>query len=164
MSKRLDLKDKADAGKFAAYLTQNGATVLEPTNQYEVLRYKLNGCGTLVIYRNKTGRLTIPEATHDHIDSFLRDAPIEKHERLGAKENREIKNRLLDRDGGKCVVCGKPLGDDITVEHFLSVSDGGNSLPNNLALAHRACNEALGNLPIVLKIELIVKARMGDAP
>ena len=59
---------------------------------------------------------------------------------------------LLARDGPDCFLCGKALGDDITVEHMLAQVHGGPSHPANLVLTHRECNLSLGSLPVMLKV------------
>lgn len=67
---------------------------------------------------------------------------------------KKIIEELLTRDGPNCCFCGQDLNGDITLEHWLSASDGGNNTLANTALAHSACNTAAGNLPIMKKVEL----------
>lgn len=63
---------------------------------------------------------------------------------------------LWEAQDGKCFVCGKPiaavkkdgrLGRDVNREHVTPKSLGGSLGYPNLALSHRACNEAKRNLP-----------------
>lgn len=66
------------------------------------------------------------------------------------------KDILAQRDGLKCFYCQKPFIDindpDITIEHLLNVSHGGNGNNHNLALACKSCNLIAGDKPIVEKI------------
>ena len=66
--------------------------------------------------------------------------------------------RIMARDGLACTICAGPLdrhvkdpGHDryITFDHILPISRGGTDAPSNLRLAHRACNQARGNDPIL---------------
>jgi hypothetical protein len=135
---------------FADWLRDNGAQVLDPTNAYEVLRYKLQGA-THVIYQNKAGRLTITDAINAHIKAFEGGAsgPVS---RPTGKRRAAIIDTLLIRDGESCAICGDFLGDDITVEHFLPRDAGGSNDKRNLALAHQRCNSAVGNMAVIQKI------------
>lgn len=67
--------------------------------------------------------------------------------------------RLLARDGTTCWLCGGPLDrrepephrnpHAITFDHVVPRSHGGTSDLQNLRLAHRACNLARGNDPLL---------------
>lgn len=59
----------------------------------------------------------------------------------------EIVRLLMERDGQNCWVCANALHHDITVEHKIALANGGTWAFDNLALAHRECNHALGRLP-----------------
>jgi len=63
----------------------------------------------------------------------------------------ELRNLLLERDGGNCWLCEHPLENDCTLEHKTPLSRGGTWAFNNLALAHRACNGLLGDAPLHVK-------------
>ena len=139
-----------DIPAFTEWLRDNGAQILDPTNAYEVLRYKLHGA-THDIYQNKAGRLTLTEAINAHLRAFEGGAsgPVS---RPSGKRRAAIVDTLLIRDGDSCVICGDLLGDDITVEHFLPRDAGGSNDRRNLALAHQRCNCAVGNMSVVEKI------------
>ncbi len=47
---------------------------------------------------------------------------------------RKLRARILKRDGGRCYICGGPGAD--TVDHILSVANGGTDDPSNLASVH----------------------------
>jgi hypothetical protein len=57
--------------------------------------------------------------------------------------------RLIFRDGGACVWCGRrPWRADLTAEHLLPRSRHGRAIPENLALACRGCNKRRRTKPI----------------
>jgi hypothetical protein len=67
---------------------------------------------------------------------------------------------LIERDGGKCVWCGRqPWRSDLTAEHLLPIRRGGRTLPENLAPACRVCNRRRGTQPVVA----VVRARQRAA-
>jgi hypothetical protein len=56
--------------------------------------------------------------------------------------------RILARDGGECVWCGRPLapGDrDLSLEHVVPRLKGGPAWPENEVAACRSCNRARGH-------------------
>lgn len=63
--------------------------------------------------------------------------------------------KLILRYGTGCHFCNQPMPfHDITVEHWLAKSLGGDSRPENLRLAHQRCNELAGSLSIKQKNRL----------
>lgn len=56
----------------------------------------------------------------------------------------EIKRRILERDGCRCVYCGNDTG-PLECDHVVPVSAGGSHEDNNLATACRDCNRAKSN-------------------
>lgn len=68
--------------------------------------------------------------------------------RAKREARRAVVSLLLDRDGDRCRGCGRLLtripGDEteLTVDHIVPYSRGGDVLPVNLHLLCRACNEA----------------------
>jgi hypothetical protein len=145
--------------RLSSFLIENGATIADPTNSYEVLRYKLNGSGTVVIYRRGNGTLNIPDAARDHLKCFELGRAIERKERPGKRHKDTLVERLLERDGSDCCICGKPLGDDITVEHWVAIKDGGNNTMANLGLAHESCNRAVDSKPVTEKVKMALEMR-----
>jgi 5-methylcytosine-specific restriction endonuclease McrA len=65
------------------------------------------------------------------------------------------KSLLAIRDGRECWYCGisKPK-DKLTIEHLLSVVDGGSHHINNLVLACMPCNLEAGTSSIAAKVKL----------
>ena len=68
----------------------------------------------------------------------------------------------MKRDGDSCFICGKPLLDDITVEHLIGLSHGGRNFYWNRVLAHHDCNQAVNRMDLVEKIKYILKNRKAD--
>ncbi|EKD43052.1 MAG: hypothetical protein ACD_72C00479G0003 [uncultured bacterium] len=55
--------------------------------------------------------------------------------------NLKLRYEILQRDGSRCVICGKTTKDDIlVVDHIVPVVRGGTNSPNNLQTLCRACN------------------------
>jgi HNH endonuclease len=61
---------------------------------------------------------------------------------------------LIKRDGPDCALCHEPVDYSVkdpenpacwTFDHIIPRSEGGRSVPANLRIAHKRCNEARGN-------------------
>lgn len=153
---RLQLEKKLSA--FKAWLTERGAEVLEPTNEFEVVRFRA-GASTNVIYSRKNGLLTLSGAGVRAMDAWINGAAWSagvktKRGALYKAKRSALITSLLKRDGCKCFLCLLPLGEDITVEHLVPVASGGPDHIANKALAHSACNEQMGHLSVMEKIKM----------
>ena len=155
----IHLNKPANLNKFASFLIENGAKILEPTNQWEVLRYRIQGAGVVVIYKKASGALNVPSIAQEHLTCFEKGRAIERKERPGKNHKATLIERLMERDGDECCICGKSLGDDITVEHWVAIKAGGNNMLENLALAHKACNRAVDSKPVTEKLKIAMKMR-----
>ena len=147
-----------DANKFKSWLTKRGAVVLDPTNQWEVVRFKTVN-GVSVIYTKANGRLTFTGESDEAYKAYKANKVWKSVDRK--RQNlRAHKARLATRDGKKCFCCNAKLGyDELTIEHLLSFSHGGTDNDNNLCLVCKPCNKLLGNLPVAKKVELIMQSR-----
>ena len=57
--------------------------------------------------------------------------------------------QLIERDGPRCVWCGRELWPrDLTVEHVVPRSRGGHAIPENAVVACRSCNRRRGSRPV----------------
>lgn len=165
---------------FAAWLAKHGAEIGTPTNPYEVIRYRAFWCGskkavTHVVYAKETGLLTFTFGSGEHYRRFLANEPLDQQipraaEPVNPRPDKDqdaltkgdkMRRRLIARDGEDCWFCGKPMGDDCTIEHLVPKSKGGSNRLDNYALAHAACNHLAANKPLVAKIELRAKLREG---
>lgn len=150
----MELKNEA---KFKVWLDKQGAVVLPPTNEYELVRFKTEN-GTSVIYTGKRG-LTFTGESEAAYDRF-NDGKAWKTVSRRRKVLRTRKASLAARDGKRCFSHGEKMNfDQLTIEHLLNFSQGGNDNDSNLCLVCDGCNEQLGNLPITKKIELMIKLR-----
>lgn len=139
---------------FNAWLTARGAEVLTPTSEWEVTRYRAAG-QTHVVYVNKRGFITMSDDVKKAVFAFLGNQSWSAGVATKRKPTKEVEVRaLLMRDGDECFLCGLPMADDCTVEHLVSLAHGGPNHLANKALTHRRCNERLGHLPLMQKIQL----------
>lgn len=61
-------------------------------------------------------------------------------------------SEIAERDGWRCHICSKSVNKKLpgtdpngpTIDHLVPISDGGADVPENVALAHRACNVRRG--------------------
>lgn len=152
-----------DIEKYKEWLEAQGAVILTPTNEWEVLRYQKDGV-TRVIYRNKKNRFRFVYGADDDYERFETQndgwqAPVV----LTATQRKVLRNNLFERDGNDCWYCGEFLSkrhvpfespDFPTIEHLVPQSEGGTHAMANLVLAHQSCNGTAANAPLAAKIEL----------
>lgn len=69
--------------------------------------------------------------------------------RLSSRRARNLRQRLLIRDGNQCIVCKRPFDPTldgtgkpgaISIKRVVPIEDGGTHAFENLRLAHRSCN------------------------
>jgi len=153
--------------KFMAWLNANGAEIGQPTNPYEVIRYRAywrntHRAGVHIIYAKENGLLTWTGGSLGHFRAFLAGEPMDGAAKVPAiakpadveSEAAKRRRKLLARDGADCWFCGLALGSDATIEHLVPKSKGGGNRLDNYALAHSACNQAAADKPLVEKIAL----------
>lgn len=151
--------------EFKEWLVSRGFIFQNPTSKYEVFRaiipkgmrsiFGKNQSQVLVLYRKQSGRLTLTDPIRWYFGEFQKegsDSSLKKVARQNSKRKRSLMNRLLDRDGYGCWYCGQ-LGED-TLEHLLSVKDGGVNTMANCVRAHKDCNNLAGSRSIAEKVAL----------
>jgi hypothetical protein len=151
----LFIKDE-DLVKFKEWLEDQGCEILPPTNEYEVIRFK--GLETGVLYASgKASGIYFWKAysAYKHNKPWIDKPPSTKRKKSYLKE----KKYLLKRDGHGCFYCGLPLGDDMTVEHLISLTQQGPNKLFNMVLAHEECNQKAKNKSLKDKVALAVKLR-----
>jgi len=172
-------RSQFETGKFAAWLTENGAEIGRQTNPYEVIRYRAYSPGsrkalTHIVYSKDNGLLNFQGGSREHYQAFMDGvAPTgfripaldRKDQRVAGEPDSPTKSerrraKLLERDGSDCWFCGIPMGSDITIEHLVPKSARGPDALANYALAHAVCNHAAADMPLVQKIELRAKMRL----
>lgn len=149
---------------FKAFLTACGCDVLEPTNEWEVIRFRA-GRRLNVIYRSKRGDYSlVGDDITPALTSFrtgIEWRPVPRGKRKSGRRRANLIATLLKRDGEDCFFCGKPLGADITVEELIPIASGGARNLANAALAHADCNKKAGHLSVVEKVRLREQMRGG---
>ncbi|AWJ93263.1 HNH endonuclease (plasmid) [Azospirillum baldaniorum] len=140
--------------KFKDFLVSRGSEVLAPSNAFEVARFTTpQGIG--VVYRNGKGQVSSWQGGADEAFAAFRAGAswsVGARKAKGKGKVRHQINALLSRDGDGCFFCGRPLGDDITVEHLVPAVHGGPNHISNLVLAHAACNQSVGHLSVAEKV------------
>lgn len=144
-----------DIKRFSKWLVEQGAEILPITNEYEALRFRC-AQGVGVVYRNRKGAFSVSGP----LVSFAYDcmkgckAWSGKGRPVKRRQGSAKKQQLLDRDGWLCFYCGEPLEEDATIEHLVAVNQGGPDRLENMVLAHFACNQGAGSLPVIEKVRI----------
>lgn len=151
--------------KFEEFVAEAGAQVLPITNEWELLRFKCVQ-GTGIIYQDKRGSWTNVGAAIQAWECFKSGkvwhaVKIDKRTKLSIQMD-----KIINRDGNKCFYCGEEFGEfnkdkllNPSLEHLLSIADGGSNHLKNLVLAHVKCNQMAGSMAIIEKIFLREKLR-----
>ena len=143
--------------KFENWIIQQGGEILPCTNDYELIRFK--GKQTGIIYKsNKVGNIY----TARTLGNFLKGEKWGGQPISTGRENsyRKYKLRLIERDGRACFYCGKLMNTDISLEHLIPLTAGGQNNLANMVLAHEKCNQKYGALPISKKVSCAIKYRV----
>ena len=70
---------------------------------------------------------------------------MNKHKALGSGKWKQLRLRILARDGHECAYCGEPAD---SVDHVVSRASGGDMWdPDNLVACCRRCNSKFGDRP-----------------
>lgn len=156
--------DKKNAKKFEEFLQAGGAEILKTTNPWELARFKTAN-GICVVYQKANGKASYSnEHAHTAYTAFLERRKWTAGEISQRIKRKTVEELLFERDGHQCFFCGLIFlttdpADRPTLEHLLSISDGGNNHLSNLCLAHERCNKEAANLSIVEKVKLREKRR-----
>jgi 5-methylcytosine-specific restriction endonuclease McrA len=151
--------------RFKTWLVERGAEVLEPTNEYEMVRFK-TGKGTSVIYRKKSeasscsfiGEAETAWREYKSPGSTWRAIPATKRQR--GRSSVECVT-IRKRDGDNCFLCGHYVSEATeSVEHLVALTHGGTQHISNKFLAHEHCNKEVGHKSAVEKIKIHDKALM----
>lgn len=144
---------------FRDWLSGCGAQVLEPTNEWEIVRFKA-GDETSIIYRNKVGGVRYTGQAERAWRAFSNGLSWRaKPPTCRRKRMTPMVRTIRRRDGDLCFYCQCPVGEDNeSVEHLVSVTHGGPNHISNLFLAHKGCNSQAGHLSAPEKIRMHVSA------
>ena len=146
--------DKKQLKSFEKWLTQQGSSIIATTNPYELLRFECK-LGTGVLYTGKRGQSVSSEMVSNAIECWKsqtkwggKGKPTRRNG--GSKSKRD---KLIERDGCECFFCGnefKPT--QLTLEHFVSLAQGGPNNMSNSVLACKPCNKAVDCMNVVDKV------------
>lgn len=145
--------------QFRAWLSGCGAQVMEPTNEWELARFK-SGDITSVIYRNKVGGVRFVGEAERAYHAFShalswRTEPAS----VNRKRMTPMVRSVRARDGDLCFYCQREVSrDNQSIEHLVSVAHRGPNHISNLFLAHKSCNAKAGHLSAPEKIKIHVEA------
>lgn len=165
MDFRAAFRDPEQVEAFKAFVVEHGAELRAPTNEWELVRFKMNGAVN-VIYSSKRGRISIVGPDGQRVAAAFCKDPESQPEESGGRtcqpnkrKRLTLRARLIERDGLECFYCGTAIDGVATIEHLLSRAHHGPNHLANLALAHRPCNEKANDLSVVEKVKLREKMR-----
>lgn len=150
--------------EFRAWLSGCGAQVMEPTNEWELVRFK-TGKVTCVIYTNKSGglRFSGPDAETAY-KAWKEAKPWRAAPAVNRKSGTPLAQAIRARDGDNCFFCLKFVSpDNQSIEHLVPVTHRGPNHISNLFLAHKLCNQKAGHLSAVEKIRIHTGAAVAAA-
>lgn len=151
---------KPEQEAFAEWLREQGADVLQPTSDYEFARFRAMGMIN-IIYVRQSGAFSAQPFGMECLAAFRK----KKNMAMGFTEARKSLNAsmratLLARDGDLCFFCAEAMPPwDVTIEHLVAKNKGGPDHTDNLVLAHEACNQRIGSMPLIRKIRIYHEAR-----
>lgn len=146
----------AEKLSFEKWLKDRGCEILPITNEYETLRFK--GKETGIFYC--TGKTNNDYANKAYM-AFKKNnkwdgQPLNIGRQTSYKKEKE---KLIERDGVNCFLCGESLNGDITIEHLIALSSGGKNTLANMVLMHEKCNNFVKNKPINEKVMIAINKR-----
>lgn len=145
-----------DIPAITEFLLRTGCEIIPITSSNELLRFKGKETGVIYTTGNTSGRY-VQKMLECYISHTFWDGAPDSTKR---RDNKKYRVKLLKRDGDTCSCCGLPMGDDVTVEHWVALTAGGKNILSNMALMHFHCNSALGNKPLFEKINYIIELRL----
>lgn len=146
-----------DIEKFKNWLESYGCEILPPTNEFESIRWRGKEVGVLY----SSGKSSNGYAKLAYL-SFCRKEKWDGGPVKVGRQNTYVKKKkqLLERDGSKCFLCDKELGEDITVDHLIPLVAGGANELSNMVLMHEECNNLCGCMPLINKVRIAVNNRL----
>jgi hypothetical protein len=143
---------KKASAKFRAFLSERGAEVLKPTNEWELIRFNC-AAGVAIVYTDARGKTTFTGESLAAWNAFRSSSAWSAGVAKKRKKLSPVVQTLLDRDGNHCFYCWKVMESaDQSIEHIVPVAHGGPNHISNLALAHRRCNAEAGHMSAMEKI------------
>ncbi len=146
---------KPEKEAFADWLREQGADVLQPTNEYEFARFRAMGMIN-VIYVRQSGVFSAQPFGMKCLAAFRKKANMAMGFTEARKSlNASMRATLLARDGNLCFFCAEPMQPgEVSIEHLVAKNKGGPDHTDNLVLAHEECNQRVGAMPLIKKIRI----------
>jgi hypothetical protein len=160
MTSAQEIRKKLPA--FVVWLKAHGASVMEPTNEWELWRFKGDN-GASIAYSSKRGSVTFTGDSKAAWMAFQNGGHFKVYtpEARRRRPASPIIRTLRKRDGDLCFFCQRLVSqDNETQEHLVPFSHGGPNHISNLVLAHKQCNERAGHQDVMSKIRQHVAAVM----
>jgi len=153
--------------KFRRWLTdQVCLEELQPTSEWEIFRFKYEK-GVLILYKNAAGQYSVnSNDVHTAFRCCMENNPFPwKIKPVNRNRTSQYKKSVRMRDGDECFYCGVDVEDEknMTLEHLLSLAHGGRNRLENMAIAHKKCNEMAGKMSVVEKVKLRDRLRAENA-
>jgi len=150
----------AQLKQFKDFLTARGAEVHEPTNEYELVRFR-SGNATSIVYTKKNGIITFFGEAHTAWIAFKSNDSWRAKTVVYKRKTSSVINTLRKRDGDNCFYCLHAVsGEDESEEHLVPITHGGPDHIANKVLAHKLCNQLAGHLSLAEKIQIHVKSQL----
>lgn len=158
-------KKKDEIGRFADFIKAGGGELLQPTNEWELIRFR-GDKGISIIYTNKIGSRTYTGQAQAAWLAFkdgrmMRFTPAPKVDRVRRERRRVLVRTLIERDGNNCFYCDCEFAAEKwpTREHLVPLTSGGPDHLSNQFLACNDCNQEAGHLSAPEKIRLRERKR-----
>lgn len=146
--------------QFRRWLTERGAEVLEPTNEWEVVRFRAGG-DTCVIYRNKSHNLTYAGKAAEAAHAFFGGKPWRAVAAGVRRSTSPAMRTIRKRDGDDCFACGFVVSlEEESIDHLVEVTAGGPNHLSNLVLMHIVCNQASAGMSAPEKVRMHVEWKL----
>lgn len=138
---------------------REGNSVAVTAKEFGITTHQLNGWVKLRGESNgkdfREGGVIANQIRHDTADPENKESDHYKRaKKRGLPAEKGITlEKLIDRDGDRCAICGLPcfFSDDYlaalypTIDHIIPISRGGGHIWSNVQVAHRICNSHKGN-------------------
>ncbi len=142
------------------WLSAAGAEVLEPTNPYEVLRFRAGGA-TSVVYKNDRGNLTFTGESAKAVGAFFSAGSWRAAAATPREKVSPTVKTIRMRDGDGCFLCAFPVSSkEESVDHLVPLTAKGPNHISNLVLMHRDCNQFCGAMSAPEKIAMHVESQL----
>lgn len=136
------------------YLEAIGVDMLEPTNCWELARFRANGTVCVIYQTQAKGRSFNNPLAEKIWWSFYQGKMINIQEEEREPLKQKFYKKLLERDGNKCFYTGAEMTrENTSIEHLIPLSKGGKNNLDNLVLCLKEENLKMANLPLVEKIK-----------